>query len=101
MKPIRVLEVVAWSLGECLRTRHRATLRYPNMDHDETEDYDDIVARLHTIAEELTDRGMDLLRRSIEDDGNTYDDEQKRIGKARRAIEKAAHILGGDQLSPW
>lgn len=65
------------------------------------EEYGDLVARLHAIAEELNDRGMDQLRRSIEEDGNTYDDEQKRIGKARRAVEKAAHLLGGDQSSSW
>ncbi len=65
------------------------------------EDYEDIVARLHAIAEELGDRGMDQLRRSIEEDGNTYDDEQKRLGKARRAVEKAAQLLGGDQTSMW
>ena len=68
------------------------------MAHDE---YDDLVERLHAISEELSERGMDQLRRSIEEDGNTYDDEQKRIGKARRAVEKAAHILGGDQGSVW
>ena len=72
-----------------------------NHEYDDTEGYDDIVARLHSIAEELSDRGMDQLRRSIEEDGNTYDDEQKRIGKARRAIEKAAHLLGGEQDSVW
>lgn len=72
-----------------------------NTDSNDSGSYDDIVARLHSISEELSDRGMDQLRRSIEEDGNTYDDEQKRIGKARRAIEKAAHLLGGEQSSPW
>ena len=72
-----------------------------NHDDDDTGGYDDIVSRLHSIAEELADRGMDQLRRSIEEDGNTYDDEQKRIGKARRAIEKAAHLLAGERSSPW
>ncbi len=65
------------------------------------EEYEDIVARLESIAEELAERGMDQLRRSIEEDGNTYDDEQKRIGKARRAVEKAAHLLRDEPASPW
>ena len=65
------------------------------------EDYEDIIVRLESIAEELSDRGMDQLRSAIDSDGNTYDDEQKRIGKARRAVEKAAHILRGDPASPW
>ncbi len=73
-----------------------------NHDHsNDAESYDDIVARLLSIAEELTDRGMDQLRRSIEENGNTYDDEQKRIGKARRAIEKAAYLLGGEGGQSW
>lgn len=56
-------------------------------------DYSEIVSRLESIAEELADRGMSQLRESIEDGANTYDDEQKRIGKARRAVEKAAYLL--------
>ncbi len=65
------------------------------------EDYEEIVSRLESIAEELSDRGMEQLRSAIEEDGNTYDDEQKRIGKARRAVEKAAHLLRGEPSSPW
>ena len=66
-----------------------------------SEDYEEIVARLQSIAEELGDRAMAQLRRSIEDDGNTYDAEQKRLGKARRAIEKAAHLLGDGSSEAW
>ena len=65
------------------------------------EDYEEIVSRLESIAEELSDRGMEQLRSAIEEDGNTYDDEQKRIGKARRAVEKAAHLLRSEPSSPW
>ena len=57
-------------------------------------DYTDLVSRLESIAEELADLGMNQLRESIEEGANTYDDEQKRIGKARRAVEKAAYLLG-------
>ena len=65
------------------------------------EGYEDIIVRLESIAEELSDRAMDQLRSAIESDGNTYDDEQKRVGKARRAVDKAAHVLRGEQNSPW
>ncbi len=65
-----------------------------------SNDYSDIVSRLESIAEELADRGMADLRHAIEQDGNTYDHDQKRIGKARRSVEKAAHLLRGP-ASDW
>ncbi len=71
------------------------------MEDYEEQEYGDIVSRLESIAEELQDRGMEQLRASIEADGNTYDDEQKRLGKARRAVEKAAQLLRGEQSTPW
>lgn len=73
---------------------------YEDQDYED-QDYEDIVTRLESIAEELQDRAMDQLRSAIEENANTYDDEQKRIGKARRAIEKAAHLLRGEPSSPW
>ena len=71
------------------------------MEDYEEQEYGDIVSQLESIAEELQDRGMEQLRASIEADGNTYDDEQKRLGKARRAVEKAAQLLRGEQSTPW
>lgn len=65
------------------------------------EGYEDIIAQLESIGEQLSDRGMDQLRAAIESDSNTYDEEQKRLGKARRAVEKAAHILRDEPASPW
>lgn len=62
--------------------------------------YQEIVARLDAIVEELADRGMADLAQSIAEDGNTYGDQQKLLGKARRSVEKAAHLLRGEQ-TPW
>lgn len=69
------------------------------MSSEHDHQYQDIVARLDSIAEEIADRGMADLAQSIAADGNTYGDEQKRLGKARRAVEKAAHLLRGEQSS--
>ncbi len=53
--------------------------------------FDHLRERLESIAEELADLGMQSLRESLETGEPPVDD--KRIGKARRAVEKAAHIL--------
>jgi len=55
--------------------------------------YDDIIERLETIAEEIADRGMTLLRDSIEGDAEQYGQEERQLGKARRAVAKAAGEL--------
>lgn len=55
--------------------------------------YDDIIDRLETIAEEIADRGMTVLRDSIEGDAEKYGREERQLGKARRAVAKAAGEL--------
>lgn len=57
---------------------------------------DDLADRLDAIAEELTDRVLDALRA-----GAAGDEEaalaakatERRLSRARRAVEKAAHLL--------
>lgn len=64
-------------------------------------DLDDIVGRLGSIAEDLADAALYRLRMNAEavrtggepDPGLTA--EEKRITRARRAVEKAAVLLGG------
>ena len=55
-------------------------------------DLDHVRERLDGIAEELADLAIERLRAAV--DGN--DDaagEERRITRARRAVEKAAHLL--------
>lgn len=52
---------------------------------------DDIRSRLEVIAEELADLAMDRLRESLAEGAETS--EERRLTRARRAVEKAATIL--------
>ena len=64
-------------------------------------DIDDIARRLGSIAEDLADTALAVLRRNAEavraggepDPGLVA--EEKRITRARRSVEKAATLLGG------
>ncbi|MDQ3641776.1 MAG: hypothetical protein M3450_10055 [Actinomycetota bacterium] len=56
-------------------------------------DLDHVRERLEGIAEELADLAIDRLRAAVE--GNEgASDEERRITRARRAVEKAANLLG-------
>ncbi len=54
---------------------------------------DDIRARLEGIAEELADLAMDRLRESIDGGGSRPAVDERRLTRARRAVEKAAAVL--------
>lgn len=57
-------------------------------------DVDHVRDRLEGIAEELADLAIDRLRAAV--DGNEgAAAEERRITRARRAVEKAANLLGG------
>ena len=60
-----------------------------------TGTYDHLIERLESIGEELADLGMERLRESIDGQVENYGDEERRIGKARRAVEKAINELRG------
>ena len=54
--------------------------------------YDDLAERLDEIVAELDERAFELLRQAAaERTGRPADD--KRLMQARRAVEKAAHLL--------
>ena len=53
---------------------------------------DDVRERLEAIAEELADRALDSLRDAV-DRGEQASAEERRLTRARRAVEKAAAIL--------
>jgi hypothetical protein len=53
----------------------------------------DIRSRLESIAEELTDISVDVLRSAVESGDRTRPEVDKRLGQARRAVEKAIRVL--------
>ena len=56
-------------------------------------EFEDIRIRLETIAEELADLAIDRLVASIDAGGTELPVDEKRLTRARRAVEKAAAIL--------
>ena len=56
--------------------------------------FDDIAEQLDAIVAELDERAFEMLREAAaERTGRPADD--KRVTQARRAVEKAAHLLRG------
>lgn len=58
-------------------------------------DVDDIRARLEAISEELADLAMESLRETIDGGGDGSSPDERRLTRARRAVERAAAILAG------
>ena len=56
-------------------------------------EFDDIRARLEAISEELADLAIARLRDSIDNGGHEIPVDEKRITRARRAVEKAIGLL--------
>ena len=56
-------------------------------------EFQDIRTRLEAIAEELADLAMQRLRESIDAGGYELQVDERRLARARRAVEKAAAIL--------
>jgi hypothetical protein len=56
-------------------------------------EFQDIRERLEAIAEELADLAIERLRESIDAGGNELPVDERRLTRARRAVEKAAAIL--------
>ena len=56
-------------------------------------EFDDIRSRLDQIAEELADLAIVRLRESIDAGGTELPVDERRLTRARRAVEKAAAIL--------
>jgi hypothetical protein len=56
-------------------------------------EFDDIRKRLEGIAEELSDLALERLRESIDAGGSELPVDERRLTRARRAVEKAAHLL--------
>jgi hypothetical protein len=56
-------------------------------------EFDDVRRRLEAIAEELGDLALERLRESIDAGGSELPVDERRLTRARRAVEKAAAIL--------
>ena len=56
-------------------------------------EFDDIRERLEAIAEELADLAIQRLRDSIDAGGHELPVDERRLTRARRAVEKAANLL--------
>jgi hypothetical protein len=56
-------------------------------------EFDDIRKRLEGIADELADLAMERLRESIDAGGSELPVDERRLTRARRAVEKAVHLL--------
>lgn len=56
-------------------------------------EFDDIRVRLEGIAEELADLAISRLRDSIDAGGHEYPVDERRLTRARRAVEKAIGLL--------
>jgi hypothetical protein len=57
-------------------------------------EFQDIRARLEAIAEELADLAIIRLRESIDAGGTELPVDERRLTRARRAVEKAITVLG-------
>ena len=55
--------------------------------------YESIQGKLRAISDEIADLAMSDIRTSIEEGNNKTSDIEKRLTRARRAIEKAIHLL--------
>ena len=56
-------------------------------------EFDEVRQRLESIAEELADLAMVRLRESIDEGGTELPIDERRLTRARRAVEKAVFIL--------
>jgi hypothetical protein len=63
-------------------------------------EFDDIRHRLEGISEELADLAIARLRDSIDNGGHELPVDEKRLTRARRAVEKAANLLRDPGADP-
>jgi hypothetical protein len=63
-------------------------------------EFDDIRERLEAIAEELADLAIVRLRESIDAGGTELPVDERRLTRARRAVEKAATLLREPDVDP-
>lgn len=62
---------------------------------------EEIVSELVPLEARLRDLAYDALRRAAEDGDAVAREEERRLNKARRAVEKAIRDLGGEPEGAW
>jgi hypothetical protein len=56
-------------------------------------EFDDVRKRLESISEELADLAIERLRESIDAGGTELPVDERRLTRARRAVDKAIAVL--------
>ena len=56
-------------------------------------EFDQVRGKLEGISEELADLAMERLRESIDAGGEELPVDERRLTRARRAVDKAVHLL--------
>ncbi len=56
-------------------------------------EFDDIRSRLQAISDELADLSIQRLKESIDAGGDELPVDERRLSRARRAVEKAIGVL--------
>jgi hypothetical protein len=56
-------------------------------------EFDDIRHRLEAISEEMADLAIERLRESIDAGGTELPVDERRLTRARRAVDKAVNLL--------
>ncbi len=64
-------------------------------------EFAEIRARLEAISEELADLAIVRLRESIDAGGTELPVDERRLTRARRAVEKAVHLLDEPDHAGW
>jgi hypothetical protein len=64
-------------------------------------EFAEIRARLEAISEELADLAIVRLRESIDAGGTELPVDERRLTRARRAVEKAVHLLDEPDHTGW
>ena len=64
-------------------------------------EFDDIRHRLEAISEEMADLAIQRLRESIDAGGNELPVDERRLTRARRAVDKAVGLLQEPDGSAW
>ena len=64
-------------------------------------EFEEIRGRLEAIAEELADLAISRLRESIDAGDHELPVDEKRLTRARRAVQKAAHLLEEPERTDW
>ena len=64
-------------------------------------EFAEIRARLEAISEEMSDLAIMRLRESIDAGGTELPVDERRLTRARRAVDKAVHLLDEPDSAGW